>query len=243
MTPKNDEFDLGIEDTNFEDGFDDLHGDVKDTTPEVTSLLWELRQIAEASDASTFKEFLISIRTGSPARIAALIQACPTEILLTIAQSIEKDIAHAFSKIAEQDHDLTYADAQALVSNFRDFRSVSRTIHSDLEKAEALLGNTQAIPDEDSDLPPFDSLKDLSKTDIEKVLKMVGHDTLIVAFANSADEVCDAFTTVMNKRAANMLLEDIDDAKNIESKLVEGARRTIQEAAKSLSVMGEIDLS
>jgi hypothetical protein len=243
MTPKNDEFDLGIEDTNFEDGFVDLLGDVKDTTPEVTSLLWELRQIAEASDASNLKEFLVSIRTGSPARIAALIQACPTEILLEMAQGIEKDIAQNFAKIAGQDHSLSYADAQALVSNFRDFRSVSRTIHSDAEKVEALLGNAQEIPDEDTDLPAFESLKNLNKVEIEKLFKMVGHDALIVAFANGADNVCDAFTTVMNKRAANMLLEDIDDAKNIEPKLIEVARRTIQEAAKSLSVMGEIDLS
>jgi hypothetical protein len=242
MTTKNDEFDLGIEDTKFEYGFDDLLDGVKDTTPEVTSLLWELCQIAEASDPSSLKEFLISIRNGPPSRIAALIQACPTEILLTIAKSIDKDLARIFANIAEHDHNLTYADAQALVSNFRDFRGVSRTIHSDLKKAKALLGNALEIRDEGAHLPSFDSLKNLNKLDIKKLLKIIEHDVLIVAFANGADSVCDAFSTVMNKRAANMLLEDIDDAKNIDPKLIEASRLKIQEAAKSLSVLDEIEL-
>ncbi len=241
MNDEKDEFDLGIDDTD--DGFDDLLTDIKDTTPEVTSLLWELRQLVEASDAVALKAFFDSIEPDQNARIAALIQACPVEALAEAAKSMNKKSAQKLAEIAGQDHDLSYADAQALVCNFRNFRNASRTIHGDEGKAEALLGNATAPPQEDTDLPAFDSLKSLSEPDLQKILKMVGHDALIVAFANGADAVCDAFATVMNKRAANMLLEDIDDAKNIDPSLIEDARRTIREAAKSLSVMEEIDLS
>ncbi len=243
MAAKDDELNLGIEDTDFEGGVDNLLAGIKDTTPEIASLLWELRQITEASDASTLKEFLTSIRAGSPSKIAALIQACPTKMLVTIAKKIDKDITLIFANIAERDHDLTYADALALVSSFRDFRSAYSTIHSDLEKAKALRGNAMEKQDEDTDLPSFDSLKNLNKLEIKKLLKIVRHDVLIVAFANGADSVCDVFSTVMNKRAADMLLEDIDHAKNINPRLIKFGRRKIQEAAKSLSVLGEIKLN
>jgi ribosomal protein S12 methylthiotransferase accessory factor YcaO len=223
MNNEKDEFDLGIDDTD--DGFDDLLTDVKDTTPEVTSLLWELRQMVEASDAASLKAFFDSVGPDQSSRMAALIQACPVETLAEVAQAMNKDVGKKLAEIAGQDYDLTYPDALALVSDFRIFRSTSKAIHGD------------------TDLPAFDSLKDLSESDLQKILKMVGHDALIVAFAEGADAVCDAFTAAMNKRAANMLLEDIDDAKNIDPGLIEDARRTIREAAKSLSVMEEIDLS
>ncbi|MBT3767395.1 MAG: hypothetical protein HN578_19550 [Rhodospirillales bacterium] len=241
MNNEKDEFDLGIDDTD--DGFDDLLTDVKDTTPEVTSLLWELRQMVEASDAASLKAFFDSVGPDQSSRMAALIQACPVETLAEVAQAMNKDVGKKLAEIAGQDYDLTYPDALALVSDFRIFRSTSKAIHGDEEKAAALLGNAQSQPEEDTDLPAFDSLKDLSESDLQKILKMVGHDALIVAFAEGADAVCDAFTAAMNKRAANMLLEDIDDAKNIDPGLIEDARRTIREAAKSLSVMEEIDLS
>jgi hypothetical protein len=240
MNDEKDEFDLGIDDSV--DGFDDLLSDVKDTTPEVTLLLWELRQMVEASGASTLKAFFESLAPDQGSSIAALIQACPIETLIEVAQGMSKVTGEKLAEIAAQDHDLSYAAAETLISDFRNFRNTSRTIHGDEDKADALLGNATALPEEDTDLPTFDSLKDLSKSDLEKILKMVGHDALIVAFADGADAVCDAFTTAMNKRAANMLLEDIDDAKNIEPSLIEDARRTIREAAKSLSVMEEIDL-
>lgn len=241
MIDKNDRFDLGIDDTD--EGFNDLLSDVKDTAPEVTSLLWELRQMVEATDVQTLKAFFGSVRQDRDASIAALIQACPVETLIEVAQGMSKDTGEKLAEIAGQDHDLSYADTQALVSDFRDFRGASRTIHGDEDKAEALLGNATALVEEDTDLPSFESLKDLNDSDLQKILKMVGHDALIIAFAEGADEVCDAFTTAMNKRAVNMLLEDIDDAKNIDPELIEGARRTIREAAKSLSVMEEIELA
>jgi hypothetical protein len=241
MSDEKDEFDLGIDDTD--NGFDDLLTDVKDTTPEVTSLLWELRQMVEASEAAALKAFFDSLEPDQESRLAALIQACPVETLAEVAKGMNKKTGQKLAKIAGSEHDLTYADALALVSDFRIFRRTSKTIHGDDDKAEALLGNAQSQPEEDTDLPAFDSLKNLSDSDLQKILKMVGHDALIVAFADGADAVCDAFTAAMNKRAANMLLEDIDDAKNIDSGLIEDARRTIREAAKSLSVMEEIDLS
>ena len=89
----------------------------------------------------------------------------------------------------------------------------------------------------------FENLLDLEDRFIQRLLKDIESDSLIVALKGSAPELRDKFLKNMSNRAAETLREDIELRGPVRVSQVEAEQKTILQAARRLAEAGEIVIS
>ena len=88
----------------------------------------------------------------------------------------------------------------------------------------------------------FDNLADVDDRAIQAILREVQQDSLLKAIKGADDELKDKITKNMSKRAAEMLLDDLEALGPVRISEVETAQKEILSVARRLADAGEIML-
>ena len=88
----------------------------------------------------------------------------------------------------------------------------------------------------------FDDLANLHDRDMQTVLREISSGSLVVALKNSSDKVKDRVCRNMSKRAAQMLMEDLEDKGPVKVSDVEAAQKEILVTVRRLADAGDISL-
>ncbi|GAB3034783.1 flagellar motor switch protein FliG [Bowmanella dokdonensis] len=88
----------------------------------------------------------------------------------------------------------------------------------------------------------FDNLADVDDRAIQTILREVQQDALLKAIKGADDEVKEKITKNMSKRAAEMLLDDLEAMGPVRISEVEAAQKEILSVARRLADAGEIML-
>ncbi|WP_102798318.1 flagellar motor switch protein FliG [Bowmanella denitrificans] len=88
----------------------------------------------------------------------------------------------------------------------------------------------------------FDNLADVDDRAIQTILREVQQDALLKAIKGADDEVKDKITKNMSKRAAEMLIDDLEAMGPVRISEVEAAQKEILSVARRLADAGEIML-
>jgi flagellar motor switch protein FliG len=88
----------------------------------------------------------------------------------------------------------------------------------------------------------FDNLVDADDRAIQGILREVEQDTLMKAIKGADDDVKDKLTSNMSKRAAELLLDDLEALGPVRISEVETAQKEILSIARRLADAGEIML-
>lgn len=108
-----------------------------------------------------------------------------------------------------------------------------------------------ALRDMDADLTDriveemfvFDNLVDIEDTAIQLILREIDIGSLTIALKGAPDELRDKFTKNMSKRAADMLLEDLEAQGPIRMSRVEAEQKAILQVARTLAESGAFTLT
>lgn len=88
----------------------------------------------------------------------------------------------------------------------------------------------------------FEDIANLSDTDVQKVLRNVPMDKLVIALRGCKPDIADKITGNLSKRAKENLQEEMDLLGKVRLKDVEAEQRNIVAIVRSLDAAGEIDL-
>jgi len=88
----------------------------------------------------------------------------------------------------------------------------------------------------------FDNLIDVDDRAIQAILREIQQDTLLKAIKGAEGELKDKITKNMSKRAAEMLLDDLEAMGPVRVSEVETAQKEILSIARRLADAGEIML-
>lgn len=88
----------------------------------------------------------------------------------------------------------------------------------------------------------FDNLADVDDRAIQTILREVQQDSLLKAIKGADDELKDKITNNMSKRAAEMLMDDLEAMGPVRISEVETAQKEILSVARRLADAGEIML-
>ncbi len=88
----------------------------------------------------------------------------------------------------------------------------------------------------------FDNLAEVDDRAIQAILREVQQDSLLKAIKGADDELKDKITNNMSKRAAEMLIDDLEALGPVRISEVETAQKEILSVARRLADAGEIML-
>lgn len=89
----------------------------------------------------------------------------------------------------------------------------------------------------------FENLIDLEDAAIQLILREIDMGSLTVALKGSPQDLCEKFTKNMSKRAADMLLEDLDAQGPMRMSRVEAEQKAILQVARTLAESGAFTLT
>lgn len=89
----------------------------------------------------------------------------------------------------------------------------------------------------------FEDLANVENTVIQRILRELDTDSLTIALKGAPEEILQRFTDNMARRAADLLIEDMEMRGPIRLSLVETERKKILEIVRRLADTGEISLS
>lgn len=115
------------------------------------------------------------------------------------------------------------------------------------DKEDSIIG---ALRNYDSDLADriidemflFENLLEIDNRSIQRLLKDVDNDSLIIALKGSSVELREKFLSNMSQRAASILLDELETRPPVRMSQVEEEQRNILSIARTLSESGEIIL-
>ena len=88
----------------------------------------------------------------------------------------------------------------------------------------------------------FDDLLTLKKEDVQKVIREVDTNDLVLALKGASKELMDLILKSMSKRAAESLKEELENLGPVKVRVVEGARDKIVAAVRQLEANGQLVL-
>lgn len=89
----------------------------------------------------------------------------------------------------------------------------------------------------------FENLVDIEDTAIQLILREIDINSLTIALKGAPQELCEKFTKNMSKRAADMLLEDLEAQGPIRMSKVEAEQKSILQVARTLAESGAFTLT
>jgi len=180
--------------------------------------------------AMVLSQFPVELQTEIAERIGTINRTSPIVI-----RRIESIMENKFSNLVENDME-TVGGVKTLVEILNSVdRSTERNILTDLEATQPELAEIIK-----ANLFIFEDIVGLDKNSIQRILREVSNEDLVLALKGASEEVGSAIFTNMSKRAADMLKEDIQFMGPVRLSTVEEAQHKIVGIIRRLDDAGEI---
>lgn len=196
--------------------------------PQTVALI--LSYIQPEKAASVLSQFSDANQVDIAERIGTMTGTTPA-----IIEKIEKVIETKFSSYIESDKETT-GGVHTLVEILNVVgRSTEKQIIAELEKTQPELADEIK-----ASLFTFEDIVTLSSTDVQKVLRDVEHDTLVMALKGVSDSLRLFVFENVSTRAAESLREDIEFLGPARLSVVEEAQQNVVAVIRRLDDQGEI---
>lgn len=201
---------------------------LKGEHPQTIALILSYIQPDKAAEA--LAQFEQAEQVEIAERIGTMSGANPTVI-----DKIEKVMENKFSNFIESDTE-SVGGIHTLVEILNVVgRSTERAIIEELEKTQPELAEEIK-----ASLFTFEDIVTLAATDVQKVLREVDHDELVMALKGVSDSLRNFIFGNVSSRAAESLKEDIEFIGPARLSVVEEAQQKIVSVIRRLDEQGEI---
>lgn len=182
--------------------------------------------------AAILAQFPIELQTDISERIGTITRTSPLVI-----EKIEKVIESKFSNYIENETE-TVGGVHTLVEILNSVgRSTEKNILSALDLSQPALADEVR-----ANLFTFEDIITLQESDVQKVLRLVENDDLMLALKGVSDEIRNIIFQNMSQRAVDTLKEDMQFMGPARLSAVEEAQQKIVAVIRSLDESGEIYL-
>lgn len=180
--------------------------------------------------ASVLALFPNELQTEVAERIGVINRTSPAVI-----RKIESVVHNKFSSIIESDSE-NIGGVKTLVEILNSVdRTTEKNIISDLEKTQPELAEVIK-----ANLFVFEDIVTLDKSSIQRVLREVENEQLVLALKGASEEVSTVVYANLSKRAADTVREDIEFMGPVRLSTVEEAQHKIVGIIRKLEEAGEI---
>lgn len=180
--------------------------------------------------ASVLALFPNELQTEVAERIGVINRTSPAVI-----KKIEAIVQNKFSNIIESDSE-NIGGVKTLVEILNSVdRTTEKNIISDLEKTQPELAEVIK-----ANLFVFEDIVTLDKSSIQRVLREVDNEQLVLALKGASEEVTTVVYANLSKRAADTVREDIEFMGPVRLSTVEEAQHKIVGVIRRLEEAGEI---
>ena len=201
---------------------------LKNENPQTIALIMCYMQPEKA--AVVLSQFETGLQADIAERIGTINRTSPKVI-----RKIEQIIEDKFSNIVQNDSE-TVGGVKTLVDILNSVdRATERNIISDLESKQPELAEDIKI-----NLFIFEDIVSLDKGSIQRILREVENEQLVMALKGASEEVSGIIFNNMSKRAADMIKEDIQFMGPVRLSTVEEAQQKIVGVIRRLDEAGEI---
>lgn len=175
-------------------------------------------------------KFPDELQTEIAERIGTINRTSPTVI-----NKIEKIMENKLSNLIENNME-TVGGVKSLVEILNSVdRTTEKNIISDLEVKQPELADEVK-----SNLFIFEDIVNLDRASIQRVLREVNNEDLVLALKGASEEVSNVIFDNLSKRAAEMLKEDIKFMGPVRLSTVEEAQQRIVAIIRRLDEAGEV---
>lgn len=180
--------------------------------------------------ALVLSQFPTELQTEIAERIGTINRTSPTVI-----KRIEGIMEKKFSNLIENESE-TVGGVKTLVEILNSVdRSTERNIISDLESSQPELAE-----DVKANLFIFEDIANLDRISVQRVLREVSNEDLVLALKGASEEVTRVIFGNMSRRASEMIKEDIQFMGPVRLSSVEDAQQKIVGIIRRLDETGEI---
>lgn len=180
--------------------------------------------------ALVLSKFPDELQTEIAERIGTINRTSPTVI-----NKIEKIMENKLSNLIENNTE-TVGGVKSLVEILNSVdRTTEKNIISDLEIKQPELADEVK-----SNLFIFEDIVNLDRSSIQRVLREVNNEDLVLALKGASEEVSNIIFNNLSKRAAEMLKEDIKFMGPVRLSTVEEAQQKIVAIIRRLDEAGEV---
>jgi flagellar motor switch protein FliG len=180
--------------------------------------------------ANVLALFPNELQTEVAERIGVINRTSPAVI-----KKIESIVQNKFSNIIESDSE-NIGGVKTLVEILNSVdRTTEKNIISDLEKTQPDLAEVIK-----ANLFVFEDIVTLDKSSIQRVLREVDNEQLVLALKGASEEVSTVVYANLSKRAADTVREDIEFMGPVRLSTVEEAQHKIVGVIRKLEEAGEI---
>lgn len=198
--------------------------------PQTVALILCYMQPEKAADV--LAEFPIEQQTQIAERIGTISHTSPS-----IIEKIEKVIENKFSNYVENNTEAV-GGVQTLVEILNSVgRSTEKNIIQVLEERQPELANEVK-----ANLFTFEDIITLERSDVQKVLRQVDKDDLLLALKGVADEIKDFVYSNLSNRQVETMKEDMQFLGPTRLSQVEEAQQSVVAVIRKLDEQGEIYL-
>ncbi|MFZ7120930.1 MAG: flagellar motor switch protein FliG [Eubacteriaceae bacterium] len=196
--------------------------------PQTIALIMCYMQADKA--ATVLSQFPAELQTEIAERIGTINRTSPSVI-----KRIEKVMENKFSTLIDNDAE-SVGGVKTLVEILNSVdRSTERTIIGDLEQSQPDLAEIIK-----ANLFVFEDVVSLDKSSIQRILREVSNEDLVLALKGASEEVASIIFSNVSKRAADTLKEDIEFMGPVRLSTVEEAQHRIVGIIRRLEESGEI---
>lgn len=180
---------------------------------------------------------------------AGVLQELPEEtrgdLVMRVAklEMIDPSAMEELDKVLEKQLGRVAKTPPTSVNGMSSAAAIMNRIDSDLEAnlMESMRGRDEVITDQIADMMfVFEDLGDLDDKGMQRLIREISVDILVVALKGVDDTLQSRFFSNMSSRAADMLREDLEAKGPIKLAEVESAQREILGTARQLADEGEI---
>ncbi len=203
---------------------------IRNEHPQIQTIV--MSYLEPEQSAEILAQFPEKVRLDLLMRVANLEEVQPAA-LQELNEIMEKQFA---GQAGAQAAKMGGLKAAANIMNFLDTSVESQLMDAIREQDEEMSQQIQDL------MFVFDNLIDVDDRGIQALLRDVQQEALMKAIKGADDSLRDKFTKNMSKRAADMLLDDIEAMGPVRLSEVEGAQKEILTVARKLADAGEIML-
>jgi len=190
----------------------------------------QLTNLLPDKAASVLSQFPDHLQVEIAERIGTISSTSPLVI-----ERIEKVIENKFSNYIENDTE-NVGGVHTLVEILNSVsRSTEKNILNDLEKRQPELSNEVK-----SSLFTFEDIVTLDRLDVQKVLRDVQNDVLVLALKGTTDDIKNFIFSNLSSRAVENLQEEIQFMGPTRLSAVEEAQQSVVAVIRRLDETGEI---
>ncbi len=203
---------------------------IKEEQPQTVALVVSYLPPSKASDV--LLRLPESIRETVVERLAKL-EPTPIEVIETVGRTLSKKIGEKITRSLNQTGG--YQSAASMLKNM------------DKDSRDEILNNMdERIPDLVRDIKnkmfTFDDLAELDNKALQKAMTQVDAEKLPMALIAATDRVREALLGAMSKRAAEGVLEEMDNLGKVKLAEINAAQEAVVGVIREMEDSGELDL-